>query len=53
MNRDGTMKKSGTFPRLIKMLFRFNPTLLPIIIALILITFIPAITMCIPWLLGT
>ena len=38
MNRDGTMKKSGTFPRLIKMLFRFNPTLLPIIIALILIS---------------
>ena len=38
MNRDSTMKKSGTFPRLIKMLFRFNPTLLPIIIALILIS---------------
>ena len=38
MNRDDTMKKSGTFPRLIKMLFRFNPTLLPIIIALILIS---------------
>ncbi len=38
MNRDGTMKQSGTFPRLIKMLFRFNPTLLPIIIALILIS---------------
>ncbi|MBO7728015.1 MAG: ABC transporter ATP-binding protein [Oscillospiraceae bacterium] len=38
MNREDTMKKPGTFPRLIKMLFRFNPTLLPIIIALILIS---------------
>ena len=31
-------KNSGTFPRLIKMLFRLNPTLLPIIIVLILVS---------------
>ena len=31
-------KKPGTFPRLMKMLFKFNPTLLPTIIVLILVS---------------
>ena len=35
MNRQ---KKPGTFPRLMKMLFKFNPTLLPTIIVLILVS---------------
>ena len=38
MNKNTMEKPSGTFPRLLKMLFRFNPTLLPAIIVLILIS---------------
>ena len=38
MNKNIMEKPSGTFPRLLKMLFRFNPTLLPAIIVLILIS---------------
>ena len=38
MNKQNTKNRPGTFTRLLKMLFRFNPTLLPIIIVLILVS---------------